>query len=102
MRRNPTLSGGSGLVWSKICIKPRIYDSVFLISAKSGRGYAAQSIRSSTLSAPVYAKQGENQDSSPLSSLLLQSQSVIGSVLGSATLIRCWHNVLFRKKIHSH
>lgn len=34
------------------------------------------------LSAPVYAKQGENQDSSPLSSLLLQSQSVIGSVLG--------------------
>lgn len=90
------------LVWSKICIKPRIYDWVFLISAKSGRGYAAQSIRSSTLSAPVYAKQGENQDSSPFSSLVLQSQSVIGSVLCSATLIRCCHNVLFRKKIHSH
>lgn len=26
MRRNPALSGGSGLVWSKNCIKRRIYD----------------------------------------------------------------------------
>lgn len=98
MRRNPTLSGGSGLVWGKICIKPKMYEWVFLISAKPGRGYASKRITSLMLSGPAYDKQGGNKDSSPLSSLLLWSESDSQSVLGSATLIRCWHKILFRKK----
>lgn len=71
-------------IWSGLkSVSNLVFMIIFLISQNLEEVILARVLDHK--SAPVYAKKEENQDSPPLSSVLLQHQSVIGS----ATLIRC-------------